>query len=87
MKTIIILAGILLIAGGFYFVYDGYQIKQTAGAKIEKEVSSVVKALTDNSVKTNTNVNNESAMKMIGGGVAGIAGIVLLAGGLRRKRL
>jgi len=87
MKTIIILAGILLIAGGFYFVYDGYQVKQTAGAKIEKEVSSVVRALTDNSVKTNTNVNNESAMKMIGGGIAGIAGIVLLAGGLRRKRL
>jgi len=87
MKTIIILVGILLIAGGFYFVYDGYQVKQTAGAKIEKEVSSVVKALTDNSVKTNTNVNNESAMKMIGGGVAGIAGIVLVVAGLRRKRL
>ena len=86
MKTIIILAGILLIAGGCYFVYDGYQMKQTAGAQIEKEVSSVVKALSDNSVKTKTNVNNESAAKMIGGGVAGIAGIVLLAGGLRRRK-
>ena len=86
MKTIIILVGILLIAGGFYFVYDGYQVKQTAGAKIENEVSSVVKALTDNSVKTKTNVNNESAMKMIGGGVAGIAGIVLVVAGLRRKK-
>jgi heterodisulfide reductase subunit A-like polyferredoxin len=86
MKTLILLAGILLIAGGCYFVYDGYQLKQTAGAQIEKEVLSVVKALTDNSVKTKTNVNNESAMKMIGGGVAGITGILLLAGGLRRKK-
>lgn len=86
MKTIITLVGILLIAGGCYLVYDGYQLKQTAGAQIEKEVSSVVKALTDNSVKTKTNVNNESAMKMIGGGVAGIAGIVLLVGGLRRRK-
>jgi hypothetical protein len=87
MKAITLLAGILLIAGGSYFVFDGYQMKQTTGAKIEKEVSSVVKALTDNSVKTNTNVNNESAMKMIGGGVAGIAGIVLLIGGIRRKKM
>ncbi len=86
MKTLILLAGILLIAGGCYFVYDGYQLKQTAGAQIEKEVLSVVKALTDNSVKTKTNVNNESAMKMIGGGVAGITGILLLAGGLRRRK-
>ena len=86
MKAIIILTGILLIACGCYFIYDGYQERQTAGAKIEQEVSSVVKALTDNSVKTKTHVNNESAAKMIGGGVAGIAGIVLLAGGLRRKK-
>ena len=85
MKAIIILAGILLIVGGSYFVYDGYQVKQTAAAKVEKEVSAVVKALTDNSVKTKTNVNNESAMKMIGGGVAAITGIVLVIGGLRRK--
>ena len=86
MKTLITLAGILLIAGGCYFVYDGYQLKQTAGARIEKEVSSVVKALTDNSVKTNSKVNSESAVKMIGGGVAGITGLLLLAGGLRRKK-
>jgi hypothetical protein len=86
MKAIITLAGILLIAGGCYFVYDGYQLRQTAGAQIEKEVSSVVKALTDNSVKTKTNVNNESAMKMIGGGVAGITGILLLFGGIRRRK-
>jgi hypothetical protein len=86
MRTIILLAGILLIAGGCYFVYDGYQVKQTAGAKIEQEVSNVVKALTDNSVKPKTNVNNESALKMIGGGVAGITGILLLATALRRKK-
>lgn len=85
MKTLVLLVGILLIVGGFYLVYDGYQVKQTAGAKIEKEVSSVVKALTDNSVKTNTNVNNESAMKMIGGGVLAITGIILVIGGVRRK--
>jgi len=86
MKPITLIAAILLIAGGCYFVYDGYQLKQTAGAKIEKEVSSVVKALTDNSVKTKSTVNDESAMKMIGGGAAGIVGIVLLVGGLRRRK-
>jgi len=86
MKAITLIAAILLIAGGCYFIYDGYEMRQTAGAKLEKEVSSVVKALTDNSVKTSTNVNNESAMKMIGGGVAGIAGIFLLIGSVRRKK-
>jgi hypothetical protein len=86
MKALLTIAGILLIAGGCYFLYDGYQVKQTAGAKIEKEVSSALRALTDNSVKTKTSVNNESAMKMIGGGAAVLAGIVLLAGGVRRKR-
>lgn len=85
MKAIITLVGILLIVGGSYLVYDGYQVKQTAGAKVEKEVSAVVKALTDNSVKTKTNVNNESAMKMIGGGVAAITGIILVVGGLRKN--
>jgi hypothetical protein len=86
MKAITLIAAILLIAGGCYFIYDGYEMRQTAGAKIEKEVSSVVKALTDNSVKTSTKVNNESAMKMIGGGVAGIAGVFLLIGSVRRKK-
>jgi len=86
MKTIILLAGILLITGGCYFVYDGYQQKQSALAKVEQGVSAAIRSLTDNTVKTKTNVNNESAMKMIGGGVAGITGILLLAGGLRKKR-
>ena len=86
MKAIITLAGILLIAGGCYFIYDGYQVKQTAVAKVEKEISSAIRALTDDSVKTKTSVNNESATKMIGGGVAGLTGILLLAGGLRKKR-
>jgi hypothetical protein len=85
MKAITWIGAILLIAG-CYFIYDGYEMRQTTGARIEKEVSSVVKALTDNSVKTNTKVNNESAMKMIGGGVAGIAGVFLLIGGVRRKK-
>jgi hypothetical protein len=85
MKAITLIGAILLIAG-CYFIYDGYEMRQTTGARIEKEVSSVVKALTDNSVKTNTKVNNESAMKMIGGGVAGIAGVFLLIGGVRRKK-
>ncbi len=86
MKAIITLAGILLIVGGCYFVYDGYQERQTGVAKVEKEISAALKALTNDSVKTKTKVNNESAAKMIGGGVAGLAGIVLLAGGLRRKK-
>jgi hypothetical protein len=86
MKTIITLAGILLIAGGCYFIYDGYQAKQSAVAQVEQGISSAIRSITDNSVKPKTNVNNESAMKMVGGGVAVITGILLLAGGLRRKR-
>lgn len=89
MKTIIILAGILLIAGGCYFVYDGYEIRQTAVAKVEQGLSSAIRSITDNSVKPKTEVNNESAIKMIGGGIAGITGILLLAGGLipgKKKR-
>ncbi len=86
MKALITFAGVLLIVGGCYFVYDGYQEKQTGVAKVEKEISSAIRALTNDSVKTKTNVNNRSAAKMIGGGVAGLTGILLLAGGLRRKK-
>jgi hypothetical protein len=86
MKAIITFAGILLLAAGCYFVFDGYQVRQTATAKIEKEVSSIVKAISDDTIQTKNKVNNESAMKMIGGGVAGITGIVLLLAGTRRRR-
>jgi heterodisulfide reductase subunit A-like polyferredoxin len=83
MKSIITLAGILLIATGCYFIYDGYQVRQTAVAQVEQGISSAIRAITDNTVKTKTNINNESAIKMIGGGVAGITGLLLLVGGLR----
>ena len=86
MKAIITFAGIILIAGGCYFIYDGYQQKQSGVAKVEQGVSNAIRALSDDSVKTKTSVNNQSAMKMIGGGVAGIAGIILVVGGLRRKK-
>lgn len=86
MKALITFAGIILIVGGCYFVYDGYQEKQTGVAKVEKEISAALKALTNDSVKTKTKVNNQSAAKMIGGGVAGVTGILLLAGGLRKKK-
>ena len=86
MKAIIALAGIILIAGGCYLVYDGYQVKQTGVAKVEQEISSALRSLTDNSVRLKTKVNNESAVKMIGGGVMVLTGALLLAGGLRKKR-
>jgi heterodisulfide reductase subunit A-like polyferredoxin len=86
MKALISFAGILLIIGGCYFIYDGYQDKQTGAAKVEKEISAAVRALTNDSVQTKTKVNNRSSAKMIGGGVAGVTGILLLAGGLRRKK-
>ena len=86
MKAIITLAGILLIAGGCYFIYDGYQTKQSTVAQVEQGISSAIRSITDNSVKPKTEVNNESAVKMIGGGVAAITGFLLLAGGLRRKK-
>ncbi len=86
MKAIITFAGIILIAGGCYFIYDGYQQKQSSVAKVEQGVSDVIRALSEDSVKTKTQVNNQSAMKMIGGGVAGITGIILLVGGLRKKK-
>lgn len=86
MKVLIVIAGIVLIAGGCYFIYDGYQMKQTPVAKVEQGISSAIRSLTDNSVKPKTDVNNESAMKMIGGGIAGLGGAVLLAYGMRRRR-
>ncbi len=86
MKTIIIIAGILLIVGGGYFVYDGYEQKQTPVAKVEKGFSDALKAITDDTVKSKTSVNNESTMKMIGGGVAGVTGILLLVGGFGKRR-
>lgn len=86
MKAIITLAGILLIAGGCYFIYDGYEMRQTAVAQVEQGISSAIRSITDDSVKPKTQVNNESKMKMIGGGVGVITGFLLLAGGLRKKR-
>lgn len=86
MKAIITLAGILLIAGGCYFIYDGYQMKQSTVAQVEQGISSAIRSITDNSVKPKTEVNNESALEMIGGGVGVITGILLIAGGLRRKK-
>jgi hypothetical protein len=86
MKAIIAIAGIILIAGGCYLAYDGYQVKQTAVARVEQEISSAIRSITENSVKPKTKVNNESGMKMVGGGVAVLTGVLLLAGGLRRKR-
>jgi hypothetical protein len=86
MKVLITLAGILLIAGGCYFVYDGYEIRQTTVARVEKEISTAIRALTDESVKTGTRMNTESTAKMIGGGVAVLTGGLLLIGGLRSGR-
>ena len=86
MKAIITIAGILLIAGGCYFIYDGYEQRQTTVAKVEKGISDAIRAITDDSVKTGTEVNNESTAKMIGGGVAVLTGVLLLAGGLRSRK-
>jgi hypothetical protein len=86
MKAIIALAGILLIAGGCYFIYDGYEMRQSTVAQVEQGISSAIRSITDNSVKPKTQVNNESKIKMIGGGVAVLTGFILLAGGLRKKK-
>jgi hypothetical protein len=86
MKAIITLAGILLIAGGCYFLYDGYQIRNSTVAQVEQGISTAIRSITDNSVKPKTEVKNESTVKMIGGGVAVLTGVILLAGGLRRRR-
>lgn len=86
MKAIATIIGVLLIAGGAWLIYDGYQVKQTASARIEKEVTTAIKALTDNSVKTKPEINRKSDIEMFGGAAAAVAGIVLVAAGMRRKR-
>ncbi|MFO7617020.1 MAG: DUF3185 family protein [Bacteroidales bacterium] len=85
MKIFITLLGIALIAGGAYLVYDGYQVKQTTSARIEKEVSTAIKYITDDAVKPKTELNKESDYKMVGGATAVVAGLVLVVVGLRRK--
>jgi uncharacterized membrane protein YphA (DoxX/SURF4 family) len=86
MKALSTLAAILLIAAGVYFVYDGYQMKQTTVAQVEQGISSAIRSITDNTVKTSTRINNESAVKMIGGGAGVLVGFLLLAGSLRKGK-
>jgi len=54
MKIFITLLGVILIAGGAYLAFDGYQVKQTTSAKIEKEVSTAIKYITDDAIKPKT---------------------------------
>lgn len=86
MKIFITLLGVILIAGGAYLAFDGYQVKQTTSAKIEKEVSTAIKYITDDAIKPKTEINKDSDIKMVGGATAVVAGLVLVVVGLRRKR-
>ena len=83
MKALLVFAGILLLVGGGYFLYDGYEQRKSTVAVVEKEFSSALKSLTDGSVKPETKINNESAAKMIGGGVAVLTGILLVGASFR----
>ncbi len=86
MKALITFLGILLIAGGAYLIYDGYQVKQTASARIEKEITTALNKITDDAVITDTDLNKEADLKMVGGAVAGLSGLVLVGVGLTRKK-
>lgn len=85
-KVIFLVCGILLIGAGGYMLYDGYQLKQTTAAKVEKSVSDTIRAITDNSVKMDDSLNRKYKMEMIGGGAILLAGLLALGTGLQTKK-
>lgn len=85
MKTLIVLIGIVFIVGGGFFIYDAIQTKQTVTAKVEKEFSNALKIISNDSIKSNTKINNNSDIKIIGGSAAVVSGLVLIIIGLRKS--
>ncbi len=85
MKTFVLIIGIVLIVGGSFFIYDGIQSKQTVSFKVKKELSTALKSLSKDSRKAKTRINDNSNLKVIGGGVVVVSGVILLFIGFKKS--
>jgi len=60
MKAII---GIILMVVGLFFAIQGYEMKQTMSAKVEREVSGALKLLSNSKIKGKETLNTEANIK------------------------
>ena len=79
------LFGIILLVVGLFFAIQGYELKQTMSAKLEREVSGVLKLLSKDNVKAKDKLNTEANIKLVGGGVAALLGLTLTITGIKKK--
>jgi hypothetical protein len=84
MKTIASIIGVVLIVGGGLIIYDGIQSKQTVSYKVKKELSTALKTLSKDSIRSKTKISDKSNLKLIGGGVAVVTGVILLFIGFKK---
>lgn len=77
--------GIILIVIGCYFLYDGYELKNTKTAVVEREVSNLMKIFPKNRVKLKNKINDEAKIKLIAGGSATLIGLVLFITGFTKN--
>lgn len=84
-KVMRLIIGIILLVGGSYFGYNGYQLKQTSAAKFEREASALAKTLTGDKVSIESDTNTEADIQLFGGGGVAVVGLVLILSGLTRK--
>lgn len=68
--------GIILLIVGLFFMYDGWDIKQTSGAEIEKKISTSVQNVSNEQLAEDR--NTEANIKLFGGGIAALAGFALI---------
>ena len=80
-----IFIGVILVVIGTYFGYKGYELNQTAAAKIEKEASAIVESIGGDSVDIKENVNLEADIKMFGGGAVALIGLIMIGLGIKKR--
>lgn len=76
MKRVI---GIILLVLGLFFVYQGYEEKQSFGAKAERTIGNLV--------NIDEKKNSDANIKLIVGGIAAVAGIILIVAGAEKKKI
>jgi putative Mn2+ efflux pump MntP len=84
MKSFASIIGIVLLVCGGYFIYDGIQSKQTFTSKVKKELSSAFKNLSNDSRNLKTKIKNNPDLKIIGGSIVLVCGVVLVIKGFKK---